>query len=324
MMNSSRILTSLLCGCLAYALLSADEMVSPVVPNAAPSNNPNPLTAPTPESPPSEQPPPQPPAPPQQVVVPPPPAPKECLPVTQAYPHRLQAKQTSGKGIGYNHGYSTVELFFSPWFCFDKYFPFIDLKAHRFIVGKYAGNAGIGLRGYSPTRKSFWGIYTYYDYRQTHDKNYKQASLGLEYLTLHWDWRINGYYPFGVKHQHEFAMPGVDTEMAFHWNPGKNLEVTTALGPYYFHGDDSKYAVGGKARAKIELWNLLSFEGNVSYDNLFKWIGQGQVSLTIPLGIKKVGSTITKSDCPHAFTLGKRQAQPVERQEIIVTRRHRS
>ena len=377
MTKSYRVLTSLLCGCLAYAMLNADEIAPPVEPpvnpNAAPSSSPSPQqeaspVTPTPETPPapslepslvqppSVQPstppapeaPPVPQTPPKPEVVPSPAAPpaavEECPPVTQAYPHRIQVKQTSGKGIGYNHGYSTLELFFSPWICFDKYFPFIDLRAHRFIVGKYAANAGIGLRGYSSTRKSFWGINAYYDYRQTHHKNFKQASLGLEYLTLHFDWRINGYYPFGgtksgtfgvkfdhfsghnffVRDQREFAMPGVDTEMAYHWNPSKNVEVTTAIGPYYFHGNFDKYAVGGKARAKIDLWNLLSFEGNVSYDNLFKWIGQGQISLTIPLGFKKVGSTISKSDCPHAFTLGKRQAQPVERQEIIVTSRHRS
>jgi hypothetical protein len=203
------------------------------------------------------------------------------------------------------------------------------------------------LRGYIASTQGFWGFWgvnAYYDYRQTHHKKYNQVGLGLEYLSLHWDYRINGYLPVGstksriygakfdkfqgnnfyIKYKHEFAMPGVDAEAAYHWLPMKDLDITAAVGPYYFHGDYDKFAVGGKARAKIEYLSAISIEGIASYDNLFKWIGQGQIALTIPLGPKMKDRKIAPSSCNNASFLGRRLVQPVERAEIIVASHHRS
>ena len=79
---------------------------------------------------------------------------------------------------------------------------------------------------------------------------------------------------------------------------------------------------GGQLRASVDIFDYLKVEGNVSYDHLFRWVGQGQVSLSIPFGSKKElrNRCIT---CCKATTLSKRSYQRVDRFEIIPVDRKR-
>ena len=47
-------------------------------------------------------------------------------------------------GIGYNEGYTSGELFFSPMWN-DDFQPFADLRIHLLNNGRWAGNAGAGF-----------------------------------------------------------------------------------------------------------------------------------------------------------------------------------
>ena len=79
---------------------------------------------------------------------------------------RLSARYTTPKGIGYNQGYSTLEGFFAPRTLFrETWLPFLDVRGHILDNGKFATNAGFGLRYLSQAR--IWGINSYYDYRNT-------------------------------------------------------------------------------------------------------------------------------------------------------------
>ena len=79
---------------------------------------------------------------------------------------RVSARYTSPKGVGYDQGYTTLETFLSPWDVFnDKWLPFVDGRGHIFDNGKWAANAGLGVRYLSCSR--VWGINSYYDYRNT-------------------------------------------------------------------------------------------------------------------------------------------------------------
>ena len=94
-------------------------------------------------------------------------------------PERITARHIESKGVGYNQGYTTLEGFFSlPSMVDNVWFPFLDLRGHVFNNGKFAANAGLGLRYLSESR--VWGVNSYYDYRQASHRNFSQYGLGLE------------------------------------------------------------------------------------------------------------------------------------------------
>ena len=246
-------------------------------------------------------------------------------------PLQITVKHIEGKGIGYRNGYSTLEGFFAPTHkIIGNWIPFIDARMHVFDNGNPAANAGGGVRYLS---KRAWGLNTYYDFRKTSHKNYNQVSLGLESLGEIWDFRINGYLPilgkqssvFDIKFDHfsghsmilgrkkEFALKSIQAEVATHALKIRNAPAYLAAGPYYLAGS-GETTWGGKARLAFNFFDHFTAEGIFSYDNLFKAICQGRVSLNLPLGPKR----------PIPFSKKERKKleyahQRVDRNEIIPT-----
>ena len=249
-------------------------------------------------------------------------------------PMRAAVRHIEASGIGYNQGYSTLEGFFaSPQF--NTWLAFVDLRGHIFNNGKPAANAGFGLRHLS---SRVWGINGYYDYRKTNQLHYNQVSVGLESLGETWDFRLNGYLPVGPRkssffHPHftfdsfknhymvlsnkrEIAMRGMNAEAAVHAAQYKNVSLYFAAGTYCLKGIQ-RTAWGGEARAVMNVSEHARFEGSASYDTVFKWIGQGQISLIVPFGRKKQVNQRKKSSCQTALRLSDRAYQHVDRNEII-------
>ena len=77
-----------------------------------------------------------------------------------------------------------------------------------------------------------------------------------------------------------------------------------------------KNAWGGELRATVDFGNYFRLEGNTSYDSVFHWIGQGQVSLMVPFGAKRAVRKNCNC-CPTALALSQRALQRVDRNEII-------
>ncbi len=251
-------------------------------------------------------------------------------------PMRVQARHIEGNGIGYNQGYTTLEGFFSPPTLWNEHWlPLLDVRMHLFNNGKPALNAGAGVRYLSSSR--IWGANAYYDYRKTSRQHYNQVSIGFESLGRLWDFRLNGYLPVGCKQSHlfgdpsfdgfeghyaylrrklEFAMKGVNAEAGIHVNKNKHTHLYFAGGPYFLEGR-GRQAWGGQLRGAIDIDEYIRLEANVSYDNVFKWIGQGQISAILPFGKKRtVKST--------SLILADRLVQNVDRFEIIpVDRMHK-
>jgi hypothetical protein len=253
-------------------------------------------------------------------------------------PHPMHAtlRHIEGKGIGYDTGYTTLEAFFAHDTEIAKTFPFVDLRGHVFDNGKFAANAGFGLR--QIIRNRVYGGNIYYDYRNTHRFHYNQVGVGFESLGQFWDFRFNGYFPIGDKksrgyhtkfdeflghhlymtRKYEFAMAGADAEVGFHFGKTKNFDFYGAPSLYYFSGQLGSQAIGGKVRV-VGYWKrLISLEVSDSYDTVFKNNFQGQLGISVPFGRRA-----KRTRCKEPKALRDRLVQPVGRDEIIVLNTHR-
>lgn len=251
-------------------------------------------------------------------------------------------------GIGYDQGYTTLEFFLAPDVNQLAFKPFFDIRGHVFDNGKFAANAGFGIRAFKNCR--IFGANIYYDYRQTKEQHYNQVGLGLETLGVLWDFRANAYLPVGTKispfyditttstamfntfqgHQAllketftskgkvQFAMTGVNAEAAVHILKNDKVDLYAAFGPYYYKYD-SKQAIGGQVRLKARVHKYVSIELINSYDSCFHEKIQGSVGIKVPFGPKvKISKNKQVANCSSPCLLAQRLMQDVERQEIIV------
>lgn len=246
---------------------------------------------------------------------------------------RIIFRHTEGKGIGYNQGYTTAEGFFSYIPYNETWIPFLDARVHIFNDGRPAGNVGLGLRYVGC---NVWGIAGYYDFRKTHSVFYNQASLCLESLGKILDFRLNGYLPLGktqssfktsfdhfegnfmiLSRKRDVALRGANAEVGVHMYNSSWADLYGALGPYYF-GNGGSHAWGGQGRIALNITKYLQIAANASYDNLFKWIAQGQIGLVIPFG------PCCQSQCGKSeVLLCHRALQPVDREEIVVVHKNK-
>ncbi|MES2121269.1 MAG: inverse autotransporter beta domain-containing protein, partial [Chlamydiota bacterium] len=200
-------------------------------------------------------------------------------PAKDPQPEHISVSHTEGKGLGYSKGYSSLDLFLSQPFCYKHYVPFLDLRGHIFNDGKYAANAGLGLRWLNRRCSLIWGGNAFYDYLQTSHFHYNQVSVGLEALGKNWDARLNGYLPVGRKNtniyrlsydnlspggflveaREQLAMKGFDSEVGYDFCKTRFLQVRVGAGPYYYWGSSAatenafrsttKHAFGGRLSA---------------------------------------------------------------------------
>ncbi|MBI2743775.1 MAG: right-handed parallel beta-helix repeat-containing protein [Chlamydiales bacterium] len=256
--------------------------------------------------------------------------------------YRLSARHIEGGGVGYRQGYTTLETFLAPdperW----SVMPFLDARGHVFDNGKWAANAGTGIRGVYGCRA--YGLNAFYDYRNTKRQRYNQIGVGLETLGTLWDFRMNGYLPVGRKitspyhtkfdrfsdhhmilsRKYQFAMKGADAEVGFHFGKTRLFDFYTAAGPYYYIGEVGGNTWGGKARISGTFKDYVTLELSDSYDRRFHNNFQGQITLSIPFGKKSsVNKKGCRNTCELASALVSRMVQPVGREEIIVVGREK-
>jgi hypothetical protein len=192
---------------------------------------------------------------------------------TAPHSSKVDVRHLEYQGIGFNQGYTSFDLFLAngePWAQNNIFF--LDLRAHVFNDGKPAANTGLGWRYLFDSHCHALGLNTYYDYRKTKRKSYNQFGAGLEYLTPQWEFRANGYFPFGasktgpfdlafdhfagnnffVSRKHEFSMTGGDAEIGWHFKNWSYIDLFAGVGPYYFKGPIGDAAIGGKIRLSGE------------------------------------------------------------------------
>jgi hypothetical protein len=284
---------------------------------------------------------------------------KECSPDLSPglHPERVRLSHIEGRGIGYNRGYSSLDLFFTVPTHQNHVVPFLDLRGHIFNNGKLAANAGLGVRWLTPSIATVWGVNAYYDYRVvsykyhlSSNQHYNQVSWGIEALRKQWDFRANSYLPVGQKRpqfydyrfdyqggsqyllrgKFQFALRGVDAEAGYHYSKIKHVQLYAAAGPYYYSGTTSRNAIfarthesalGGRLLARATLFSYVTAEASASYDHLFKWIGQGRVSLNFNFGPRQHMKKPKFMGCSERAALLERLYQDVEHHEMIVVRK---
>jgi len=268
------------------------------------------------------------------------PDPLQCYQWLQApKPEMIGASHTEGKGLGYTRGYTSLDLFLSQPFCQVGLIPFLDLRGHMFNDAEYAANAGIGLRWVHRCR--IFGVNWFYDYFETPRRPYNQVGMGLELLSESWGVFVNGYLPVGhkqtdlyeftyidflpflMKGTEQFAMKGLDAEFGYRFCNIWCFDFYTGIGPYYYWGKSTatenafgpahKQVVGGRFSASASFMDYVSVEGDVTYDNRFKWGGQATIAITIPFDF-----TFNTGDCAGTCCLQQRLYKPVRRNEIMV------
>jgi hypothetical protein len=267
-----------------------------------------------------------------------------ATPCERYWPYTLVGvRHLAGRGIGFNTGYTSLDLFVAADSC--TFVPFVDLRGHVFNDGKWAANAGVGGRLLLDSVAI--GANVFYDYRQGHSENngsdhihrrrdYNQIGAGLELIGCSWDAHVNGYFPVGKKtglrerhvydhfignfyaicEKFERALPGVDGEVGMYLLRRRNccnpcdFDLYAALGGYYFK-EHCRNDIGGvQARVAMYLGNYVTAEVMVSNDNVFNTRVAGQVGIHVPFG------GCNRSCCDSG--LRALALQPVQRQEIIV------
>ena len=222
--------------------------------------------------------------------------------------HRMHVgvRHTEARGVGYTDGYTTIEGFgiydHNPYFM-----PFLDLRGHVFNSGKVAGNVGIGERTVIPCINHIFGLYLYYDVRQSNHRLHvvNQLSPGIELLGKRMEYRMNGYFPVGrdksraysyefnsfdgnnilLKYKQKFAMTGGDAEVGVHITQSTKYDLYAAAGPYFFSSKRAS-SWGGKTRLLGRYKEYVSLEASYSFDHLFKSVVQGTVAFNYPFGRK--------------------------------------
>jgi hypothetical protein len=267
---------------------------------------------------------------------------------------QITVRHAQGTGIGYEHGYTTLEGFLSPRRCHSSWVPFADLRGHVFNNGTFAANAGLGVR-YVGTSTA-WGMNAYYDYRNTNRFHYNQVSAGLEAIGSFWMVNLNGYLPVGKTQSRffnptllgaasfptfaffqgnhlfitlsgtqelvadqEFAFKGIDANATFRVLDIQPFSIDVGVGPYYFHGAYSQFAAGGKANVTARWTDYVAVGLTGSYDNLFRERGQVEIAVSIPFGAKSFGKKCSAlPPCEVSSFYDLTLARGVKRNEIIV------
>jgi len=236
----------------------------------------------------------------------------------------LGLKHIENGGVGYNHGYTTMQSRFFFERHHEKVCSFIDLRYHILNDDTQASNIGVGVR-FSPKLKYVCGLNIYYDFR---DKNhhFHQIGIGAEFIGERFDIRVNGYIPVSnekildycrydkylagyylERKKIEAPLEGFDLEIGRLLNhPNSNINIYTAAGPYYYGGDVCRKSFGGRIRFNTSFYKFFLIEGIVSFDSIFKTRVQGLIKINIPLGCK------TKKRYKDLFS------REVRRHEIIV------
>lgn len=199
---------------------------------------------------------------------------------------------------------------------------FTELQG-RYIDGDILeGNAALGYRVMSQSGFNL-GAWAGLDVRRTgYDNTFGQVSAGLEALSDHVDFRINGYLPLSglqsvpdgvakvvqedanifMVNGAEVALYGIDGEIGgrLPLGPGNAATLGVYGGGYWFdHADVAEAVTGGMARVELALADVvgpgsqLTARYRYTHDNVYGDNHQIGAALRIPLGPTRPARAMT-------------------------------
>jgi hypothetical protein len=266
-------------------------------------------------------------------------APSDCSSFVCQPPAQMVISHNFGRGVGHK-GYSSLDFFFIRAKD-SRLFPYVDARLHELDSGRFAANAGLGFR-YLTLNDSFSvGANAYYDYRNSKSLNTNQVGAGIELLSQHLDFRVNGYLPFSgkshtgglkfagfsghqvdVREHTRYAFPSANAELGIPlpWISSGYVDSYVGVGPYYLFGkhiSGSHYqnSWGGKFRFEMNVTDYATFQFELNTDRVYKTRCQGVVAINIPL--YKKSACVKNCTTIGRETYYRRTLRPPVRNEII-------
>lgn len=208
---------------------------------------------------------------------------------------------------------------------------FADIRAMFDGNNNKEGNLGLGYRQLEDDY--IWGVYGFLDRRKSRfDVYHGQATLGAEWLTEDWDFRVNGYVPLTDKKilsgfgggatsiqlqgnsvvqsggggAFEKTMGGMDAEVGYQFLPG----FRAFAGGYTFRADEVPDINGYRGRLQYDVNDYLRLGLEYQRDQVRGENRYAEIRVRIPFGAN------AKNDVKG---LRKRLAEPVVRDIDIVT-----
>lgn len=252
------------------------------------------------------------------------------------------ATHRQGGGIGYKKQYSKIGIYHA----FENHAlqPFIDLRYLVLNKGKQGANLGAGL-AYQFAQENRLSAYTYFDLAESRTNHiFNQVTGGLSYthplIFSDKDWGeltcyFNGYFPLksiekkiksssfaGFKGNHllinqtdRYALTGTNLEIGYLSCSWSNWNAYIAGSAYYFKRSEL-HGFGGFGKVRVIYNDLISIEGLISGDRLFRTNISGTLGIRIPLGKREMKSVKNRHYCVH-------KSRPIERLEPIVLDKNR-
>jgi len=204
-------------------------------------------------------------------------------------PIRYTLRHFAGEAPGYDQGVTRFELFIPLAEYNGSNLLFCDLQPMVYNDGNWGSNLGLGYRWYSPTVDRVFGVYGYFDYRETDYHRFQQGTFGIDTLGNWLDARANVYLPDQAQKQlpleavapphfqghqlmfggYESALLGGECEAGLRLPTIGPTQSRLLGGLYWFDGDGQQNIEGWKARLET-CWSAnLSTDVALYRDDVF-------------------------------------------------------
>ena len=205
---------------------------------------------------------------------------------TQAYVVRSGLGHSIGDGVGYDSGFSNFSNFIPLIEVAEQRLLFADvhlLMNNRSAVG---GNLGLGHRVYDADANRTWGVFAWYDFRETRENWFHQMTIGFESLGEYLDIRSNIYIPDvgddrlpNPDRNHfsgnqlviadEAAMTAVDLEAGTSLVTFGDIVTRSYAGGYFLRATGSPDTWGWRHRTELEWTDRMWVNFGIQDDDLF-------------------------------------------------------
>ncbi|MBS0652349.1 MAG: inverse autotransporter beta domain-containing protein [Verrucomicrobia bacterium] len=246
-------------------------------------------------------------------------------------PKRVTAFGVVGNGIGYDGGYTGLDVMFAPEYPAFAVMPFIEAQGIFIFENQWAANLGVGGRSLSDKIPAMVGFNAFYSFREGDQGSYHQLGLGGELIGRRWELNANAYIPLGkthhtrkcvwddyigdfkaVRRKKERSLFGGNAALSVLAVKAGDFMLYASGGPYFLTGKSAHPQVwGGQVAIQPQYGDYFALSFIVSSDNFWGTLYQGGFVISLPL------YQFTKLRKPRVVT-NRQIYQPVKRMIPII------